>query len=91
MRPPTPASAEPTETVMLPALPPPTALPVLICNKPELPELVVPVENFKDPLTPATPALAVWNTTAPLDVAVPVPLFNETAPPVANALIPLVM
>ena len=57
--PPTPASADPTDTVMVPAFPTPLALPVLTFNNPELPELVVPVENESEPLIPATPALTL--------------------------------
>ena len=56
--PPVPVSPKPTETSMFPDFPP-AACPVNILNAPDEPELVVPVENSRDPLTPDAPALTL--------------------------------
>jgi hypothetical protein len=53
---------------------------------PDDPLLAVPEEKDKAPLTPETPALAVWNKIKPLDVAVPSPVDKDTAPPVRGSL-----
>jgi len=58
--------ASPTLKIMLP-LRPPVALPEAIVTEPEEPELVVPDENFNDPLVPAVPAFEVLTTMDPLD------------------------
>lgn len=67
MSPPLPAlDVSPTLKIMLP-LRPPVAPPDAITTEPEEPELVVPDENFNDPLVPAVPAFDVLNTIDPLD------------------------
>ena len=50
--------------------------------KPPLFPLVdAPVLNMIKPLTPDVPALLVRNSNAPLDIALPYPLINDTRPP----------
>lgn len=61
---------------------------MLIAIIPEDPELVVPVEKWIDPLTPAVPALAEPMLIAPLVEEMPVPDRIETNPPVAAELLP---
>ena len=59
------------------------AVPVWKATVPEVPELVVPVENLRAPLTPFVPAFTVFNITEPLDVSRPAPVDKEIDPPVA--------
>jgi hypothetical protein len=56
---------------------------------PLAPLLEVPDENTIAPLTPDTPAFTVEILMAPLVVATPVPVFNESEPPVRGRLSPL--
>ena len=60
----------PTVIEMEPPLPL-VAVPVPMRNSPLLADEVVPLLNVKCPLTPAVPALVVFTTMLPLDVAVP--------------------
>ena len=62
----------PTESVMLPELPP-VEKPVARDIDPDTPELAVPVDKDKDPLWPSTPELGVPIIVSPLDA-------NDAAP-----------
>ena len=53
--------------------------------------MAAPVLNTRAPLTPAVPESDVWKLTLPLLVAEPLPLANETAPPVVLELNAAVM
>ena len=77
----------PTLNKISPPLPT-VAAPDAIINVPDEPELVVPLENFKEPLIPAAPALLVRTITDPLDFVVPVPVDSEILPPDADPLLP---
>jgi hypothetical protein len=70
------------ETIKDP-LEPAAEAPVLITRFPEVPLLVVPVENVSAPLIPNVPAFGVVITTDPVLVAVPRPDNRETNPPCA--------
>ena len=56
---------------------PTVADPVANWIAPEAPELVVPVEKDKCPLTPVVPASTVLTTTEPLDEVVPAPVDSD--------------
>jgi hypothetical protein len=71
----------PTDSDMLPLLPP-VAAPVAITTSPLEPALVVPELNLTEPLTPAVPAFRVFSLMDPEDVAEPKPDAMEMKPPV---------
>ena len=71
----------PTNSSKFPALPAVEA-PEAKYNAPDEPELVVPVRNLSNPLTPEVPALTVATVNAPLVVCVLIPEANDIAPPV---------
>jgi hypothetical protein len=67
---------------------PSVADPVAMLISPLVPELVVPLENRRLPLTPLAPALTDRITTEPLVVDVPVTVLTLTVPPVNGVLVP---
>ena len=77
----------PTTNLMSPPFPA-VASPEVRIRLPLVPLLVVPEANSSNPLTPEVPALTVCIFKTPLEVAVPLPLLKETAPPVAAWPIP---
>ena len=83
--PPTPVLPSPTLNVILPPLPP-VDLPLVNAIVTVLPSAVSPVVNPILPLTPAVPPSDVLIDTAPLDVAVPLPLAIVIAPPILSAM-----
>ena len=60
----------------------------MILIAPDAPELVVPVENDKEPLTPLVPASVDLIFNDPDDEAVPTPVLKLTAPPVPVLAVP---
>ena len=87
VRPPAPIVPAPTSTLMLPPAPL-VATPVFNTMPPLLPLLVVPERNERAPLTPFVPAFDVLTLNAPLEVARPYPVINDTMPPVPVVLSP---
>jgi hypothetical protein len=67
---------------------PPVADPEDTRIEPDAPELVVPDENTRLPLTPDVPAFSVFTRTQPEEVAVPTPVDIDTLPPVLAELPP---
>jgi len=76
----------PTAILILPAVPF-NAEPEYSCNEPELPEAVVPELKVIDPEVPAVPALAVTNTSDPVESEELRPLTIDTEPPVWEAAV----
>ena len=80
---PTPISFSPPVTTIALCAPP-----VFSKKDPADPELAVPVENAKEPLIPATPALSVLILTEPEVDCVPASATKEINPPVRLSPLP---
>jgi hypothetical protein len=78
--PPLPLFPEPTAITIAPERPD-EADPVTSDKLPLLPLEEVPVDMLMDPLTPLTPASAVFITRSPLEVELPYPVTSEILPP----------